>query len=238
MTGSLEVVQPAPPTRREWHGLPDSGLRFNGVLRPPSALPFLTPGRQIEVGTLVDATGATATLCLVDPEDRATVVDQLAAHRELLTETVFVAVRGEEPAALVTPLREAEGWAAHAARLHPLPPQAEDPSFYAPIVAAEASRANTGKLYYGGLHDTRTGFVFRYPLDEEAILAEFEFGPGMTIAHTPYPTIVYSGLWGVGGASGPGGQEQELARAAWWSSWRAQPRPRVVLANPFLGAGS
>jgi hypothetical protein len=238
MTGTLDVIQPAAHRGGEWSGLPSSGLRLNGVLRPASALPFLLPGQHIEVGTLVDDAGARATLCLVDSADRAAVAEQLAANREFLTGTVFVAVRGEEPALLVGPLRDAAAWAANAAHLHPLPAQAEDPSFYAPIVAAEASRANQGRLYFGGLHDTRTGFVFDYPLDEEAILAEFELGQEMTIAHTPYPTIVYSGIWGLGGASGPGGEEQELARAAWWTAWRAAPRPRVLLTNPFLGAGS
>ncbi len=235
---SLDLVQPATGTGREWTELPSAGVRLNGVLRPAFAFPFLFAGRDIQVGTLVDAHDARATLCLVDPGDRAAIVEQLAAHRDALTGSVFVAVRGQEPAQLVEPLREAASWAANARHLHPLPPQAEDPSFYAPIVAAEALRANPGTLYYGGLHDSRTGFVFRFPLDEEAILAQFELAPGMTIEHTPHPTVVYSGTWGVGGASGQPGEEQKRARAAWWSAWRADPRPRVLLENPFLGAGS
>lgn len=234
MTTGVDVIQPSSGGRRLWSELPESGVRLNGILRPASASPVPLFGEHIEIGTLVDPAGERAMLCLVDPSDRASVVEQLTAHRELLTETVFVVVRGAEPALLSSALREAASWASNAAHLHALPEQAEDPSFYAPIVAAEAQRANHGRLYYGGLHDTRTGFQFTYPLDEDAILAEFELGPEMTIAHTPYPTIIYSGTWGVGGASGPGTEEQELARAAWWATWRAAPRPRVVLTNPFF----
>jgi len=238
MTAGVDVIQPGVGGSRQWLELPTSGLRLNGVLRPVLASPVPLSGKNIEIGTLVDLAGARATLYLVDPVDRATVVEQLTTHRELLTEAAFVVVRGAEPPLLSAPLREAASWARNAAHLHALPPQAEDPSFYAPIVAAEALRANHGRLYYGGLHDTRTGFEFTYPLDEEAILAEFELGPEMTIAHTPFPTIVYSGTWGVGGASGPGTEAQQLARAAWWSAWRAAPRPRVALTNPFFGSTS
>lgn len=123
MTADVDVIQPSVGGSRPWSELPASGLRLNGVLRPASVSPVPLSGKNVEIGTLVDPLGGRATLCLVPPGDRATVVEQLTTRRELLTETVFVVVRGAEPALLSAPLREAESWATNAAQLHALPAQ-------------------------------------------------------------------------------------------------------------------
>jgi hypothetical protein len=238
VSGSVEYIQPVAANSRDWTSLPGTGLRLNGVLRPAFAPPFTIPGVAVQVGTLRDAGDGVATLCLVEAEDRDAVVAELESRRAALTMTAIVVVRGAEPPELLAPLNEAMGWAVTASttRFGTLPEPARDPSFYAPIVAAEVARGNTGQLQYGSLHDTRTGFAFRFPIDEEAILAEFEFDAGMEFEHRPYPVIMYDGEWGVGGASGPSDGDHEAARAEWWREWRAAPRPRVLLRNPFREA--
>lgn len=130
-------------------------------------------------------------------------------------------------------------------RFGTLPPEAQDPWFYLPIVRAEESRGNRGELYYGDAWDDRTAFVFEYPISVDAILEQFELDEGMVAEDGSRPGILYfsspamvgAPVWGVGGFRTEAGPAQREAVERWWRDWRAAPRPRERLANPFLTGG-
>ena len=124
-------------------------------------------------------------------------------------------------------------------RLAGVPRGAWDLRYFQPIIDAEGRRGNPGKVDFGNTYERRAAIRFRTPIDLPAIAAEFELDEGMTLDTPAFPGVFYDSakeqrVWLVGGARKRSDPEADQARAEWWREWRAKPRPRVTLHNPFL----
>lgn len=106
-----------------------------------------------------------------------------------------------------------------------------------PLVAAERSRGNGGGRAGGDIHDGRSIFQLRHPIDTDALLIEFKFAPGVNVNPVPPGSVSFSGadgssLYGIAGRL-PTSWFSRRMRARWWRRWNAAPRARVPFANPF-----
>ena len=122
------------------------------------------------------------------------------------------------------------------------PPRGDGPmsgpasKFWEPITNAETLRGNEWRQIAGDSRDSRGFVAFRYPIDLDAILVEFELGPGIEAERGPRPALHYlrggSSDWGMVSLTAIEGWWQRRRRARWWREWNAAPRPRVLLVNP------
>jgi len=107
-----------------------------------------------------------------------------------------------------------------------------------PILDAERARGNTGRLEFGAMRDGRARWQLKHAIDGLALLAQFEFGEGISVdAEWPGGRVSFLGrqldvLFVILGRPGDGlGSARK--RAAWWAAWEAGPRERVRFENPF-----
>lgn len=124
-------------------------------------------------------------------------------------------------------------------RLAGVPRAAWDLRYFQPIIDAEGLRGNPGKVDFGNTYERRAAIRFRTPIDLPAVAAEFELDDGMTLDTPAFPGVFYDSeheerVWLVGGARKRSDDAAEKAREEWWREWRAKPRPRTALHNPFL----
>ena len=121
-----------------------------------------------------------------------------------------------------------------------VPRAASDLSYFQPNhIDAEGQRGDPGKVDFGNTYERRAAIRFRTPIDLQAIAAEFELDDGMTLDTPAFPGVFYDSeheerVWLVGGARKRSDDAAEKTRAEWWREWRAEPRPRTALHNPFL----
>ena len=106
-----------------------------------------------------------------------------------------------------------------------------------PILAAEKERGNRGRIDRGDSRDNRPGFRMRYPLDVNALQAQFDFGEGIEISQGTPAGLQFRGrggsvVFGLGGGE-VGGWLDARRRRRWWREWRETPRPKEPFANPF-----
>jgi len=107
-----------------------------------------------------------------------------------------------------------------------------------PLLEAERARGNTGRLEFGGARDSRGAWQLKHALDGLALLAQFEFGPGISVdSDWPGGRVSFLGrqldvLFVILGRPGEG-LATARKRAAWWAAWDAGPHERVQFENPF-----
>ena len=86
--------------------------------------------------------------------------------------------------------------------------------------------------------------LFRYPIDADAIRAEFDLGLGIELDDRTPPWINFEYIPGhpdefadfpIGGAVQFTTAASRAMREQWWDEWRRNPRPRIRLESPFLG---
>ncbi|MEP6842020.1 MAG: hypothetical protein ABJA11_00780 [Pseudolysinimonas sp.] len=120
-----------------------------------------------------------------------------------------------------------------------VPQPAWNQHFVQPVLDAEARRGNPGEWSFGDYQIAEAGIVFGGRIDTKALTAEFELDEGMSIRTQRGAGIIYRDADGeialtLDGADRPRSEAMEAVRAAWWREWRAKPRARVTLHNPFL----
>lgn len=106
-----------------------------------------------------------------------------------------------------------------------------------PLLAAERARGNGGSRSSGDLHDSRSVYQLRNPIDTEALLAQFEFGEGVNVNPAPPGSVSFTGanrepVFGIVGRR-PASRWSAWRRARWWRRWNAGNRDRAPFANPF-----
>jgi hypothetical protein len=219
-------------------------LRLVGDPVVAATAPFAVPRRRVRVSALEGLDEPSLLALVDDPADVVPVAEELG--RAPWSVPVIVAAERGAPEPIARALRELrrdDAEAGSAPRFASIPPEVEDGSYLRPVLLAEALRGNTGRVYPGGLHDTRAAVVFRSPVDLEALEAEFELGDGMAWVDGDRPGVAYDDAdgqerWRAAGFSGAIGTAQARLRDAWWEKWRAAPRPRTRLINPFREATS
>jgi hypothetical protein len=107
-----------------------------------------------------------------------------------------------------------------------------------PVIEAERARGNEpadgwSHSSFGGPSGAQLDRHLRYPLDGEALQAEFEFDRSVWLAENRVGSIPGGAL--LHGGDAPHRAEDraawERARESWWTRWRAEPRPRRRLSD-------
>jgi len=227
---------PAKMSEERWDGIP-SPLRVDHLPRLNSAWGRKAP-QPFELGSLQNDTGR---LIVVKSRDGLqTVADYF---RRRAWNPTLVVVHELEPFAVADALDEASRRTPveRPGYVPPAPPF--DLARIEPLISSELARGNGRPL----LDDERPGFIrqwlsFPYPIDADAIRAEFELGDGVELDDRNPPWIVFQYQTGypdefhdfpVGGARRFPTAESVRLRALWWEEWRRNPRPRIRLDNPF-----
>lgn len=235
------LVNPRDPARGRWDAVPDhldlrarprrgshSGLMLEAaeIIRPDGAKP---EAGQIAFGYLSIA------------ETRRKLRSAVNIAATDAWAPTLVAVHELGPAFVSEAIDRARDWPPVSGLT--VPEQAQNSSFARQLIASEFARGNQDPRPEGVPNDPRSTLKFRYPIDVEAIEAEFEFDWGIEVHRsTAGPVIEFTAPggyndgwsgWGIsGGREFPSARVREL-RELWWREWRSHPHKKVRLTNPF-----
>ncbi len=118
------------------------------------------------------------------------------------------------------------------------PAGATSPTHLDPIVASERDRGNVVRKSWSletGPHGGLYTLELVYPIDLEAVRAEFELPDYITVRELPNGvTSLLDQRDGTGISGGPKKRDRRASRRRdeWWAAWRAQPRARTPIRNP------
>jgi hypothetical protein len=106
-----------------------------------------------------------------------------------------------------------------------------------PLLAAERARGNGGSRSNGDIHDGRSVYQLRNPIDTEALLAQFDFGEGVNVNPALPGSVSFRGrdgssVFGIVGRR-PASRWNSIMRWWWWRRWNGVRHERVPFANPF-----